>query len=168
MAPELLDQSTPLANDEVIFRRVLPRRNHYSRDGNSLRVSSQAFSDEGMKPSVDRERVVKDLGGPTYTQQSPENGVLQLLVQDVRSIPKLKVMNERGKPVKPEREHAADVLPAPIKGDPVLPDNPAHCEITLMPQLAPESVFRRLQEKLARMATKKGNAAWAIVPPDAV
>jgi hypothetical protein len=129
--------SDRIADEELLYRRVL--RDHLVREDGALRISSQAFADRSMQPSVDRAELCDH--DPRWTQQEPTNGVLSLLAADVRGT--LPQRDERGRET---GVYAIDVKPDP------LPDNPAHALIYAEPPFATRSVFRRLLERLAQMA----------------
>lgn len=127
---------------ETLYRRVLPERRQVTRDPDGrLRVSSSAFDDREMKPSVDRESHCT--GGPAWTQQVTDNGVLSLNTGAVRAIDTVVQRDAKGRLVE---QHKIDVEPAP------LPDNPAHCQIVASPEYRSDSAFRKLRERLALMA----------------
>jgi hypothetical protein len=106
------------------------------------------FSDRMMRPSVDR-AVLRD-SDPGLSRFASSDGVLQLTAEQVRSITETR-NNEKGRPV---AAYVADVEPAP------LPENPSHAEIFGRPGFDNKSVFRRVCERLAQLAT------WAMLPAD--
>jgi hypothetical protein len=147
MADERVD------DDEVLYRRVPHRPNHFRHENGRIRVTSQAFSDRRFRPSVDRATLCGN--DPTSTQTDPTDAVASLITFQVRGIDTVEQRDERGEVV---IRHAIDVEPNPIRNDPVLPDNPAHAEIYAIPEMRNERTFRRLREALAMLAE------WQIPP----
>ena len=94
--------------------------------------------------------------GPTWTQDGAIHGVLSLLTHQVRAVrlagktepPKGSAANAP----KVQVEHAIDVHHDPVTNRPPLRDNPAHAEIRPAPHWCNPSVFKRLKERLARLA----------------
>lgn len=126
---------------------------HYARDQDGVRISSQAFSDRSMRPSVDREAIC---GSPTVTQNEPDNGVLRLIAREVRAI-SAATNDAKGKPV---LTHLVDVHPDPLPATGNTAANPAHAEVRAAPVIESNATFRRILERLARLST------WEIVPKD--
>jgi hypothetical protein len=139
-----------LSADEIVFRRVLPGMGHYSfDDANRLRVSPSAFADRELQPSVDREMLLRNLGGASFTRQLPQNAVVRLKVADVRAV----TIPKQDSQGRTQEEYVADVEPRP------LPENAAHCVIKMSPSYS-KGMFRKLQERLALLAD------WEIPPSD--
>ena len=149
-------------DDEILYRSISLKRSQCKRDGNGdWRLSSQAFTDSSLKPSVDRACLCGN--DPTRAQKSPEDGIASLLTLDVRNIKDFKqtvnskpMLDEHGQ----ERMHAFDAIPDPITTH---PENPAHALITSSPGYDGKSAFKRLIERLARMAEGRG---WEILPQE--
>jgi hypothetical protein len=127
----------PLLDREKVYRRVLPGSYKNEPDG-TRRLSSQAFSDRSMRPSVDRARLCT----PQFTQQDPTNGVVSVLVSQIREN-EIWQYDSKQRPIGAYR---ADVIPDP------LPENLAHCVIVLRPDQANDRIFRKLLERLAKVA----------------
>jgi hypothetical protein len=131
---------TPVAvgDDELLYRAV--RAGFVRRMGDGeLRISSQAFADRMMRPSVDRAPLRNF--DPSLTRFNPSDGVVSVTARDVRSINATR-NDANGNPV---QEYVADVEPVP------LPDNPAHAEIFGRPGFDNDKVFRRVCEALTRV-----------------
>jgi hypothetical protein len=91
-----------IADDEIIYRCVFYGKDYYEIDGDSglPKISGQAFSDRNQKPSVDR-AILRD-NDPAQTQKSPEDGIVGLVVMDVRKIDTVEQMDSKGNLVKRE------------------------------------------------------------------
>ena len=147
---------TRVEDDERLFRRVVYLDSRgYSVVNGAARVSSQAFSDRRRRPSVDRECLAQ--GGPQWTQEGADNGVLVLGASVVRAT-KAEKKDHKGRLV---REHSVDVVHEPVLNSPPLRDNPAHSVIEAAPEIDSEKTFRRLIERLALLAQ------WEVLPLDA-
>ena len=110
-------------NEEELYRSVrgkLEEEYSYSPK-DSLQISSEAFRDRDRKPSVDR----AELRGydPTLSKLSDTDGVVSLMIADVRGIGIVKT--------KIQNEDAVDVVYNPT------PENPAHSQIIVKPELYP-------------------------------
>jgi hypothetical protein len=138
-----------IASTENLYRRIPFGRNWCCFANGKWRASSQAFGDRDRRTSVDRAsiRAILRPAGLAWTQETADNGVAELITGDVRSI---KIIAEPPKSAKVE--HAVEVYPRPIEGQPGERDNPAHAQIEPQPDWATTSAFRRLQERLALMA----------------
>lgn len=149
-APNETSEGRSIIGDaEIVLRSIRDQSGEYTfRDG-ILRVSTTAFNDRDRKPSVDREiiRVI-----PALAKKSDTDGVLSLVVSDVRLISNVKTNDPKGRPV---AEHSVDVTPDPIDG------NVSHCLIICRPALHNETVFKKLKEALARLAERGG---WRVPP----
>lgn len=142
-----------IRKEEVFFRRVLSRQGYVS-DHDGVRISSMAFADRKFEPSIDRLKIIERLalGGAEFTQQSPENGVLRLTAGDIRG-----VEFSHSPPKSPETQYTANVHPDPIKD---APKNLAHCVVRARPAPNKKTIFKKLAERLARLAE------WEILPPE--
>lgn len=137
-------------DDELLFRRVEHRGPGYQlRANREPRISSQAFTDRKMEPSLDRATLC---GGPESTQGEQSNGVVRLVARMIREINAVEQRDPKGKV---EFTYKFDVVPVP------LPQNPAHAEVHAAPAYRSKSGFRRLLEQLAWLAE------WEIPPADA-
>ena len=148
----------PVDDNEILYRRVLCGGDgYYLNENHRTVVSSQAFSDRGQKPSVNRALLCED--GIAFTQEGDEsNGVLSLVAKDVRAIDSVVQFDTAGR--KEKLRHRIDVYPDPIKDQPGQRDNLSHAEIRPDPSYASKSIFRKLIERLAQLA------AWAVKPAD--
>jgi hypothetical protein len=73
-------------------------------------------------------------------------------------------MDAKGKLI---AQYKIDVIADPISGQVDQPDNLAHAEIRPMPEYQSKSVFRKLQERLAILATQRiEQQDWEIPPAD--
>lgn len=141
-----------IPNEETLFRRVLSGSNAFSVVDGELRISSTAFADRSMQPSVDRSS--RCLNGAIHTQRTADNGVLKLPASAVRGIVDLKSSTQ---PNGVEVIHAVDVVANPLEAQGDQPANPAHALVTTTPQVG-KSPFRRLLERLSLLA------CWEIRP----
>lgn len=138
----------PIHEDERFFRRILPKDVKSKPDGRK-RLSSSAFSDRDLEPSVDREKLTEPLGGAEFTRQEKQNGVVFVTAADVRGIDI--THQPKGEPV---GDYVADLERRR------LPENPAHYVVLLQPATNKRGVFKKLIERLAR----KGEKQWVIKP----
>lgn len=137
-----------MVNDgEILHRRIF--RDDITAE---RRLSSTAFNDRGRKPSVNRATLS---GSPAATQESPTDGVVQLVTNDVRQVSVLR--DPKSKEV-PAPVHNVDVVERPIAADNPegLPENPAHAQVEASPEFLTDSRFRKLKEALALLAEKHG------------
>jgi hypothetical protein len=145
-----------VADDEIIYRCIFYGRDWYLVEADRMRISSQAFSDRNQVPSVDR--AILQNHDPTQSQRNPEDGVLSLVVADVRQIDSVRQLDAKGKLV---QSYKIDVVADPVVG------NLAHAEVRPMPQYQTKSVFRKLQERLAILAMQRiEQQGWDILPLD--
>src|SRR5581483_4128564 len=120
---------TPVADDEILYRRVPQGKNFYIIQANgTVKFSSQAFADRSFRPSVDRAELCHY--DPMWTQKEASDGVASVVTRDVRSIDTVVQNDEKGNPI---RVFCADVEHAPIINHAELLDNFAHAEIYLIP-----------------------------------
>lgn len=131
---EGLDTEDRIGDDELLYRCV--KRVHWKREGDSFRLSSQAFTDRYYRISVDRANLCGN--DPSNTQMDDTDYVRSLLTADVRATNTV-IKYENNVPLV---HHNVDVESAP------LPDNTAHAEIYTDPEISSKGVFRRLQERL--------------------
>lgn len=148
MVAGAVDPTTPLGDSEEFYRRVLASDVVREEDGSwAGKLSSQAFADREMQPSVDR---VLLCDGPARTQREPENAVVGVTRQQIRA-EKYYLKDRHNQPI-PKPEFAADVCRDPCpEAD---PENTAHCLIRLNPHpdKSQQKVYKRLIESLARVA----------------
>lgn len=141
----------PVDGDELLFRRI--SAGDVAWDGAEWRLSSQAFNDRKMTPSVDRQRLRPD---PHDTKLEGTDGVAQLLTADIHAHVRL-VKNPNATPPAPIEFYAVEVVPRPIDK----PPNPAHAQIESAPAIASGSHFKKLKDALCRLTERR---AW-VVPP---
>lgn len=141
-----------VGDDEMLYRAVRNNSQNVVVDAaGAVRLSSQAFSDRRMRPSVDRARLRNHESA--LTRFDVTDGVVRLIAAQVRGL-SVSVNDANGNPI-PDQVHVADVEPVP------LPENPAHAEIFGRPEFDNKAAFRRLCDLLARLAE------WEIKPPPA-
>lgn len=134
---------------ELLFRSVAP--DSVSWQGKNWRLSSQAFNDRQMQPSVDRRQLC---GTPEATKQGVGDGVVQLRAGEIRK--SVRVSCESGVSVDQARKfYSVDVTARP------LPDNAAHAQIEADPEISSKGHFRRIKEALCRLAEQHN---WAALP----
>lgn len=133
-------------NDEVLYRRVPDQKGNYVLESDSYRVSSAAFGDRSMQPSVDRATLCEN--NPEKCRRHPTDFVASLVTHEVRSISTI--------------PKTIDVMPDPIEDHPELPNNPAYALVIANPEFLPneKTAFRKLRQALARLCK------WEIPPPD--
>jgi len=73
-----------VGDEEVLYRCVFYGRNLYQIQENTATISSQAFADRGMCPSVDRADLCDN--NPYYSQKDEKDAVVSLITKDVRLI----------------------------------------------------------------------------------
>ena len=139
-------------NDEEIYRRVPVASGGgacYGSESGQLVFHLSAFNDVANSPSVDRAN--KREFDPHRTRFNPQDGVVALKVASVRQLEPVQKFDERQRVVS---EHTVDVVYDPIFS------NCAHALITGRPTI-PGNAFRRLKERLVRLAN---DAGWRVVP----
>lgn len=141
--------------DEEVLYRSVPNECFTIANG-ALQLTSTAFNDPTQKPSVDRAKLCG--ANPVYTKKRPTDGVVSLTVLSVRQIADVVQNDKYGNP---KFAYAVDAIPDPVKDDPVLPDNLAHALIVANPDFESKSVFKKLKESLARIASRGG---WLVEP----
>lgn len=150
---------THIDDSETLYRRIPYGRNLYEvQSDGTIRFSSQAFSDPHFRPSVDRAELCQH--NPGYTQLKLSDGVISLIVSDVRFIDSVVQKDQNGNVV---QSFTVDVEHVPIVNHPTLSNNIAHAEIHTIPPCPNKGVFRKLSEKLALLAGKR---QWEIEPRD--
>lgn len=148
-----------VGDKEAIYRSVQCNNksdvDNYKYENGQLHFSSQIFRDRFKKPSVDRATLCNN--DPTYTQVSESDGVVELIVQDVRKITNITYLTPSG----PEKgtliDYQIDVIERPEE------DNDAHAQIESQPEFKSPRTFKRMQEMLAILASSAG---WKILPED--
>lgn len=137
-------------DDEFLHRSV--RQEWAVLVDGELRLSSQAFNDPSLKPSVDRAR----MRPAVESKRSPTDGICCLLTSEVRSI--TTVMHQALM-----RPYEVDVKARPIEPDNERgePANPAHAQIEVEPEFESRSRFNKLKDALCRLASARG---WTLQP----
>jgi hypothetical protein len=139
-----------VGDEEVLYRCVFYDKNWYQIQGNTATISSQAFTDRGMCPSVDRADLCDN--NASYSQKDEKDAVVSLITKDVRLIDSVIQNNPKGEP---EFTYKIDVLPRPCE------ENQAHAQIEPSPEYRNNKPFRKLLERLAYLAKQRG---WEIEP----
>ena len=142
--------------DEEILYRSLPynKKDYYTIKEGELKISSQAFGDRTMQPSVDRADLCDR--NPQKTQHDPRDGVLSLICKDIRMIDDVVKRDEKGNE---QLKYKIDVIPRPLE------NNIAHAQIEPSPEYQNKSNFRKVQERLAKLASDRINKqGWEIKP----
>lgn len=139
-----------VGDEEVLYRCVFYGRNLYQIQGNTAIISSQAFADREMCPSIDRADLCDN--NACYSQKDEKDAVVSLITKDVRLIDTVIQNNPKGEP---EFTYKIDVLPRPFE------DNQAHAQIEPSPEYRNKTPFRKLLERLANLAEQRG---WEIEP----
>lgn len=140
-----------LRGDERVFRSINSEDVVIVSAG--WRLSSTAFNDAGQKPSVDR-AAVRPM--PKDARLTDACGVAELLTKEVRAINNV--------PVNPDASqdkqwmYSVDVYARPIEeGNPAGdPENLAHAQIETAPDFKSRNHFKKLKDRLARLAEKRG------------
>jgi len=144
-----------VSDDEIIYRRIPysleKATRNYTVEGEEIRISSQAFLDREMCPSVDRAKLCDH--NPRHTQSSSDDGVVSFVCIEIRAIDDVKY----SPPKSPVVQYKIDVVWRPING------NYAHSQIEPSPGYNSKTTFRKLREKLAYIANQKD---WEIYPLD--
>jgi hypothetical protein len=148
--------SDVVTDDELLYRCVFRGLDKYYRIGSSgVELSSQAFADRGSAPSVDRAKLCNY--NPKWTQKNLDDGVVSLIAREVRMIDVAQNDSKGNKLF----AYKIDVCPRPVD------DNPAHAQIEPSPDYINKTTFRKVTEKLARLATERINKqGWEIMPYD--
>ena len=154
--------TTPIAPDEILYRRVPSGRGCYKLLPNGgFGIEPTAFEDRGCRISVDRAVLCANDPWHTLNQQvdgeeddREDGGVASLVTVDVRAV---KNISRMGREEKVILEFKIEVEHMPI------PKNDAHAEIYGIPEFTDidkKRAFRRLRHALAELSEKRG---WEIV-----
>ncbi|MUG97109.1 hypothetical protein F7734_34175 [Scytonema sp. UIC 10036] len=144
-----------VTDDELLYRCVFHGGNYYQMEEHGVRLSSQAFADRGQAPSVDRAKLCNH--NPQWTQKNTNDAVVSLVAGDIRMIDDIVQKDAKGKEI--IYAYKIDVHPRPLG------DNPAHAQIEPSPAYQNRNVFRKVSEKLARLATERvAHHGWEIEP----
>jgi hypothetical protein len=142
-----------VAGEEIVFRRVPNLSSMFSYPEGKLRLSSCAFNDPNQTPSVDRSKLLNDIAETAKTEST--QGIVSLLTHRIRAIDQIKQSSTKGVY---EFTYKLDVV-----ADPQPPQNLAHALITSVPDLRAKSMFGKLKERLAILASEGG---WTVRPTD--
>ncbi|MFN6569928.1 hypothetical protein [Dendronalium sp. ChiSLP03b] len=136
--------SDVVTDDELLYRCVFRGLDKYYRIGEfGLELSSQAFTDRNQAPSVDRAKLCGY--DPKCTQKNPDDGVGSLITAEVRMI-NISQNDQKGNPL---FDYKIDVCPRPTD------ENLAHAQIEPSPDYSNKTTFKKVAEKLARLATER-------------
>lgn len=149
-----------VGDEEILYRLVKPKRGYVKLENGEWRPSSQAFTDRfpRCRISVDRADLCDE--GPAHTQVYDTDLICSVVVGPVRKINTVEQRKPGGQIIQ-KHEVCVDHTP--------LPDNHAHADIYVIPYMRTKGVFRKLQERLALLATwEEGfGPEEAFVPSDA-
>lgn len=140
-----------IEDPEHLFRCIFYGQNLYIYMNDQLCLSSQAFADRELEPSVDRACLYDH--DPCRTQKNNNDGVVMLIALEVRQIS----VSGRSSDNHITVQYKIDVIPKPTK------DNVAHSVISPRPEYQTKSVFRRVRESLSLLASNRG---WVLPPAD--
>lgn len=138
-------QKEIVQDNEELYRSI--KEGQYSFENGKLRPNSQAFSDRYKKPSVDRANLLGN--DPQLSKLSETDGVVSIVALQVRET---NINN-----------YQLDVISCPIKNHATLPDNEAHSQIEPTTEYTSENHFRKIRERLSRLAEERG---WLIEPSE--
>jgi len=146
-----------LVADEELLYRSIPQvkfNDYIHKINEEFKVSSQAFSDRGQKPSVNRATL--DDHDPTKVQVNSKDAVVSLATSDVRKIDKVKKKSQNGADL---IIYKIDVIHRPTER------NFAHAQIEPSPEYETKNIFRKLTESLAFLANQRiKDYGWEIEP----
>ena len=147
-----LDMTQDFVRDEEVLYRCIffDSKNWYRIEEKTASISSQAFADKEMCPSVDRASLCDN--DPCYSQKDEKDAVVSLITQDVRLLKNVIQNNSKGEL---EFTYKIDVLPRPCE------NNQAHAQIEPSPEYKNQTPFKKLRERLAYLANQRG---WEIKP----
>ncbi len=141
MATALKNQEIiKLVDDDIVYRRITKK--DYSYPSGQLKIHSTAFNDGYQKPSV----VIHKLCGEDpqgALRNHDAYGIVKLTTKDVREV-KVEIQT------KPVSKHDVDIKHSPLKED------YAHGHIEAAPKFSNDSQFKKLKERLAKIAEKSG------------
>lgn len=139
----------PVEDDEELYRRVRERTPGdqlcFETIAGRVIFYHAAFNDPKKRPSVDR--AILRSRNPHHARASREDGIVALNAAAIRKI-------GLDQPAQAQSKRVVDILPDPQEG------NPAHAVIVI-DSTAGSSIFKRLKEALARLATEAG---WRVEP----
>lgn len=140
-----------IEDKEILYRRVPNIPDFYSMVDGRLQLTSVAFNDPEMKPSVDRAKLCNS--NPAHTKKEPTDGIVSLTALSIRQVD----IVQKDKSGAPKYIYRIDVTPDPD----LVKDNPAHARISANPDFESKNVFKKLKESLAWIASQGG---WLIEP----
>lgn len=124
----------PVENYEILYRSVRDSELIRKESGEIERISSQAFNDANLEPSVDR-AIFKE-NNPLLSQKSSSDFVISLHAERVRN----EIIEKAGV------KYALDIHPKPEPG------NRAHAQIVPSPEYRNKEAFRKVKESLSKIA----------------
>jgi hypothetical protein len=152
-----IDLKTSFVADEELLYRSIPYtklKDYIQQTNGGFAISSQAFSDRGLKPSVDR--AVLNNNAPSKTQVNPRDGVVSLLTSKIRKIDEVKKQSQDAENI---TIYKIDVVHRPTS------TNFAHAQIEPSPEYETKNIFKKLTHSLAFLATQRiREHGWEIDP----
>lgn len=151
MALDLAQLGVGLVGDEELLHRSVRPGDVKTGPEGRRHLSSTAFNDPAMRPSVDR-AILRDV---EQSKQAPTDGVCGLVASEIRSITDV-IHQGTNKP------YNVDVVSRPVPPDNPdgEPPNPAHAQVEVDPNFESPSRFKRLKDSLCRIAETR----WLIEP----
>jgi hypothetical protein len=143
-------------DEELLYRSIsyMKLKDYIQQTNDGIAISSQAFSDRGLKPSVDR--AILNKNDPSKTQINPKDGVVSLLTSKIRKIDEVRKQSQDSENL---TIYKIDVVHRPT------PTNLAHAQIEPSPEYETKSIFRKLTHSLAFLATERiREYGWEIDP----
>ena len=146
-------------DEELLYRRVLSCNSttteyYIKSPEGKINFSKLAFSDRGLKPSVDRAWLHGYV--PSKSQSGKTDGVIGLIVSNIRAINDLNSSDSKGNVT---ASYKIDVVHRPK------PENQAHARVEPSPEYSSDKVFKRLQQRLAWLADEHLTVyGWEIKP----
>jgi hypothetical protein len=152
-----IELKTSFVDDEELLYRSIAYtklKDYIQQTSTGIVINSQAFSDKGQKPSVDR--AILNNNDPSKTQLNLRDGVVSLLTSQIRKIDKVKKQSQDGEDL---TVYKIDVVHRPTE------TNFAHAQIEPSPEYETKNVFRKLTHSLAFLATQRiREYGWEIDP----
>ena len=152
-----IDLEISFVDDEELLYRSIPYsklKDYIQQTNDGIAISSQAFSDRGLKPSVDR--AILNNNDPSKTQINPRDGVVSLLTSKIRKIDEVKKQSQNSENL---TVYKIDVVHRPTT------TNFAHAQIEPSPEYETKNIFKKLTHSLAFLATQRiKEYGWEIDP----
>ncbi len=145
-----------VTDDELLYRSIpyTKLKDYIQQTNDGIAISSQAFSDRGLKPSVDR--AILNENDPSKTQINLRDGVVSLLTSKIRKIDEVKKQSQDGENL---IVYKIDVVHRPTE------TNFAHAQIEPSPEYETKNIFKKLTRSLAFLATQRiREYGWEIAP----